>query len=120
MKRLEKNRFGSGPRSQAQGAAERKWVALKQWSGGTGRKQTEKFTTAQEEWRVSWKVGAGDPDPIGTIRVYVRDGAGHLVTMASNLGQKIESGNFKVHAKPGEYYLEIEGADRKWSVTVEQ
>ncbi len=107
-------------RHQAQGSSDRKWVVLKEWSGGTGRKQTEKFATSGDTWRVSWKTLAGDPDPIGSVTITVRDAGGRLVTLASNLGQKVESGNFTVRSKPGEHYLEIEGADKKWQVAVEQ
>jgi hypothetical protein len=98
---------------------DRKWAVLKEWSGGTGLKQTEKFTTTGE-WRVSWTTGAGDPDPIGSITVTVRSANGRLVTLASNLGQKINAGTIAVPAAAGEYYLEIDGADRKWHVAVEQ
>jgi hypothetical protein len=100
--------------------ADSKWVVIKEWSGGAGHKQTEKFTTRSENWRVSWKTLAGDPDPIGSVTIAVRDSTGHLITLASNLGQKITSGTFKVHGKPGQHYLDIEGADRKWSVAVEE
>ena len=105
---------------QPQDVPSAKWMVIKEWSGGSGHKQTEKFTTSGEAWRVSWKTLAGDPDPIGSVTVSVHDVAGHLVTMAANLGQKIDSGNFKVHSKPGEHYLEIESADRRWQVAVEQ
>lgn len=95
------------------------WVALKEWSGGSGLKTTEKFTTTTEKWRVSWKTTTGDPDPIGSISITVRTGAGDLVKLASNLGQKITSGTFDVLRKPGEHYLEIESADRNWQVAAE-
>jgi hypothetical protein len=104
---------------QAQNVSASKWVVLKEWSGGSGHQQTEKFTTTGETWRVSWKTLAGDPDPIGSLNISVRTAAGRLVTMAANLGQKIDAGNFKVQSKPGEHYLEIESADRKWYVAVE-
>ena len=99
---------------------EPKWVAYKEWSGGAGHTQTEKFTTTTEKWRVSWKTGAGDPDPIGSISVTVHNAAGDLITLAANLGQKFTSGNFRVQSKPGEHYLEIESADRKWQVAAER
>jgi hypothetical protein len=106
--------------SAALAGDDRKWMVLKEWSGGTGLKQTERFSTTAEEWRVTWATGAGDPDPIGSVTVTVRRADGHLVTLASNLGQKVNTGAFKVHSPSGEYYLEIEGADRKWRVAVEQ
>ncbi len=96
------------------------WVTIKEWSGKSGQKETEKFTTASERWRVSWKTLTGDPDPIGSISITVRTGAGALVKMATNLGQKITSGSFEVAGKPGEYYLVIDSADRNWQVAAEQ
>jgi hypothetical protein len=100
-------------------ASDPKWVVIKQWTGRAGRTETEKFTTTGESWRVSWKTLAGDPDPIGSLSIAVRDASGHLIRMASNLGQKITSGSFDVHVKAGTYYLDIEGADRRWSVAAE-
>ena len=104
----------------AQAPTDRKWTLLKELSGATGRVKTEKFTTTAEDWRVSWKTLEGDPDPIGSVTIAVRDDAGRLVTEASNLGQKVTSGSFNVRSRPGPHYLEIEGADRKWHVAVEQ
>jgi hypothetical protein len=111
---------GGGRALAGQAPAERRWMLLKEWTGGTGLKKTEKFVTTAESWRVSWKALEGDPDPIGSLTITVRDNAGHLVTSASNLGQKVSSGAVAVRSKPGEYYLEIEGADRKWYAAVEQ
>jgi hypothetical protein len=95
-----------------------KWIVLQQWAGGRGRLETEKFKTATT-WRVSWKATTGDPDPIGSISITVRKATGELVKMANNLGQKIASGSLSL-VESGEYYLEIESADRNWLVTVEQ
>lgn len=97
----------------------KKWVTIKEWSGGSGRKETEKFSTTTPNWRISWKTTTGDPDPIGTISIVVRNAANELVTLANNLGQKVATGSFNVAAKPGEYYLEIESADRSWQVSAE-
>ncbi len=99
-------------------ASTTKWVVLKEWSGGSGRKETEKFTTTGT-WRVAWKTTTGDPDPIGSVSIAVRKATGELVKLANNLGQKIMSGNFQVLSSPGEYYLEIESADRNWHVAAE-
>lgn len=101
------------------GASGSGWVEFKTWSGGTGRLETEKFVTTSERWRVSWKTTTGDPDPLGSISIAVRSGAGKLVTVANNLGQKITSGSIDVLSKPGEHYLEIESADRNWNVAAE-
>ena len=95
-------------------------VVIQEWSGKSGHVETEKFKTAGDQWRVSWKTTTGDPDPIGSISITVRTGAGALVKMATNLGQKITSGHVDVAAAPGEYYLEIDSADRNWQVTAEQ
>jgi hypothetical protein len=102
------------------GTSGSEWVEFKKWSGGTGRLETEKFVTAGDRWRVTWKTTTGDPDPLGSISIAVRTGAGKLVTLANNLGQKITSGSIDVLSKPGEHYLEIESADRNWDVAAEQ
>lgn len=99
--------------------SKKKWVVLKEWSGGSGRTETEKFTTTAN-WRVSWKTTTGDPDPIGTISISVRKATGELVKLANNLGQKITSGSFDVVSGAGEYYLEIDSADRNWQVAAER
>ena len=95
-----------------------KWVVLKEWAGKRGRIETDKFKTATT-WRVSWKATTGDPDPIGSISISVRKATGELVKMANNLGQKSSSGRLSMLAA-GEYYLEIESADRNWVIAVEQ
>jgi hypothetical protein len=107
--------FQEKPRDSQAGE---KWVVVKQWAGGRGRLETEKFKTAAN-WRISWKTTTGDPDPIGTLSISVRKGTGELVKMANNLGQKIASGSLAIPGA-GEYYLEIESADRNWQVSVEQ
>lgn len=99
---------------------ESKWAVIKEWSGGAGPTKTETFTTTSPKWRVSWKTLGGDPDPIGSISVTVRDAAGDMVTTAINVGQKIHAGSFRVQSTPGPHYLEIESADRKWAVSGEQ
>jgi hypothetical protein len=99
--------------------AGKKWVVVKEWSGGRGRLETEKFKTTSP-WRVSWKATSGDPDPIGSVSIAVRKATGELVKLANNLGQKILAGNLAISDGGGEYYLEIESADRNWQVTVEQ
>ena len=77
------------------------FVVIKEWSGKTGHIETEKFRTAGDQWRVSWKTTTGDPDPIGSISITVRSGAGGLVKIAQNLGQKITSGQFAVVDRAG-------------------
>jgi hypothetical protein len=99
-------------------AATQKWVVIKEWSGGTGRKVTEKFQ-APDGWRVSWKTMTGDPDPIGSLSISVRKATGELTKLANNLGQKVTSGSFAI-VDSGEYYLEIESADRNWRVSAER
>lgn len=102
-----------------QGESDSGWVLLKEWSGGAGHQETERFTTTGSTWRVSWVATTGDPDPIGSLSITVRTADGKLVTLAANLGQKIDSGSFEVRGTPGEYYLEIESADRHWQVKAE-
>ena len=88
-------------RAGQQAAAERRWMLLKEWSGGTGVRKTDKFTTTADSWRVVWKTLEGDPDPIGSVTIVVRDAADRLVTSASNLGQKVSTGSIAVTSRPG-------------------
>jgi hypothetical protein len=79
------------------------FVVIKEWAGKSGHVETEKFKTVGDR-----------------ISITVRNGAGGLVKLATNLGQKITSGHFDVAAAEGEYYLEIDSADRNWQVAAQQ
>jgi hypothetical protein len=97
------------------------WVVLKEWSGETGTTVTEKFTTTDRVFRISWN--ASELDRGGVLDVYVWTEAKRLVTLASGLQdhvKKASSGSFLVNAEPGVYYLEVRGTGVKWHVAVER
>jgi hypothetical protein len=108
------------PLVQQSALSEPKWVSFKEWSGRSGHLRTETFETTGDSWRISWKTTGGDPDPLGSIGIKVRKTGDHLVTQASNLGQRVTSGTFIVRSTPGEHYLEIDSEERVWQVSVDR
>ena len=97
------------------------WVAVKEFSGETGTTETEKFTTTDRVFRISWKTT--ELDRGGILDVYVWADNRRLVTMVAGLQdhvKKASSGSFLVNADPGVYYLEVRGTGVKWHVTVER
>ena len=97
------------------------WVVLKEWSGETGTTVTEKFTTTERVFRVSWS--ASELDRGGLLDVYVWSEAKRLIMLAAGLQdhvKKASSGTFLVNAEPGVYYLEVRGTGVKWHVAVER
>jgi hypothetical protein len=97
------------------------WVVLKEWSGETGTTVTEKFTTSERVFRVSWS--SSELDRGGLLDVYVWSEAKRLVMLSAGLQdhvKKASSGTFLVNASPGVYYLEVRGTGVKWHVAVER
>lgn len=97
------------------------WVILKEWSGETGTTVTEKFTTPDRVFRVSWSES--ELDRGGLLDVYVWSEAKRLIMLAAGLQdhvKKASSGTFLVNAEPGGYYLEVRGTGVKWHVAVER
>ena len=97
------------------------WVVLKEWSGETGTTVTEKFTTTDRVFRVSWS--ASELDRGGLLDVYVWSEAKRLIMLAAGLQdhvKKASSGTFLVNADAGVYYLEVRGTGVKWHVAVER
>lgn len=97
------------------------WVALKEWSGENGTTVTEKFTTPDRMFRVSWS--ASELDRGGLLDVYVWSEAKRLIMLAAGLQdhvKKASSGTFLVNADAGVYYLEVRGTGVKWHVAVER
>jgi hypothetical protein len=97
------------------------WVVLKEWSGETGTTVTEKFTTTERVFRVSWS--SSELDRGGLLDVYVWSEAKRLVMLSAGLQdhvKKASSGTFLVNASPGLYYLEVRGTGVKWHVAVER
>ena len=97
------------------------WVVLKEWSGETGTTVTEKFTTTERVFRVSWS--SSELDRGGLLDVYVWSDAKRLIMLSAGLQdhvKKASSGTFLVNAAPGLYYLEVRGTGVKWRVAVER
>ena len=97
------------------------WVVLKEWSGENGTTVTEKFTTPDRVFRVSWS--ASELDRGGLLDVYVWSEAKRLIMLAAGLQdhvKKASSGTFLVNAEPGNYYLEVRGTGVKWRVAIER
>jgi hypothetical protein len=97
------------------------WAVLKEWSGETGTTVTEKFTTPDRVFRVSWS--ASELDRGGVLDVYVWTEAKRLVTLAAGLQDHVKqasSGSFLCNTEPGVYYLEVRGTGVKWRVAVER
>jgi hypothetical protein len=97
------------------------WVVLKEWSGETGTTVTEKFTTTERVFRVSWS--SSELDRGGLLDVYVWSEAKRLIMLSAGLQdhvKKASSGTFLVNAAPGVYYLEVRGTGVKWHVAVER
>jgi hypothetical protein len=97
------------------------WAVLKEWHGETGTTITDKFTTTERVFRVSWS--ASELDRGGVLDVYVWTESKRLVTLAAGLQdhvKKASSGSFLVNAEPGVYYLEVRGTGVKWRVAVER
>jgi hypothetical protein len=97
------------------------WIVLKEWSGETGTTVTEKFTTSDRVFRVSWS--ASELDRGGLLDVYVWSEAKRLVMLAAGLQDHVKrasSGTFLVNAEPGNYYLEVRGTGVKWHVAIER
>ena len=59
------------------------WVVLKEWSGENGTTVTEKFTTPDRVFRVSWR--ATELDRGGLLDVYVWSEAKRLIMLAAGL-----------------------------------
>jgi len=97
------------------------WVVLKEWSGETGTSVTEKFTTTERVFRVSWS--STELDRGGLLDVYVWSEAKRLIMLSAGLQdhvKKASSGTFLVNAAPGVYYLEVRGTGVKWHVAIER
>ena len=97
------------------------WVVLKEWSGETGTTTTDKFTTTDRVFRVSWS--ATELDRGGVLDVYVWAEPKRLVSLAAGLQdhvKKSSAGTFLVNAEPGLHFLEVRGTGVKWRIAVER
>jgi hypothetical protein len=101
------------------------WTVLKEWSGGPGNVDTDRFATTTDAFRVAWTLkdlGRG-----GILDVYVRNDAGKLIKSGVSLQSKDTTrehgsgaGLIDVGGGPGSYYLEIRSTGVEWTVAVEQ
>jgi hypothetical protein len=101
------------------------WIVLKEWSGGPGNIDTDRFTTTTAAFRVAWTLkdlGRG-----GILDVYVRTEAGKLIKSGISLQSKdtrqehgTGAGHIDVSGGPGAYYLEIRSTGVEWTAAVEQ
>ena len=87
------------------------WTTLKQWAG-TGAKETETFQTEAAEWRINWTNISG-----GLLQITVYDEAGKIVSLIANTTVVGKDTSY-VHRK-GRFYLTINAANSRWSVSVE-
>ena len=101
------------------------WTVLKEWSGGPGNIDTDRFTTTTSAFRVAWTLkdlGRG-----GILDVYVRNDTGKLIKSGISLQSKdttqeygAAAGYIDVSGGPGAYYLEIRSTGVEWTAAVQQ
>lgn len=92
------------------------WRPIGTWTGD-GSSETERFTTAGSEWRITWRT-TGDPRKVCALGIYVYDSAGTFVALAA-LRQGVGSDTSYVRAEPGEYYLSVISCASDWEIAVE-
>jgi len=92
------------------------WRPIGAWVGD-GSSETERFTTAGSEWRITWRT-TGDPRRVCALGIYVYDSSGAFVALAA-LRQGVGSDTSYVHAEPGEYYLSVISCASDWEIAVE-
>jgi hypothetical protein len=93
------------------------WALVKSWSGN-GTKETELFSVSGGEWRITWDTLNEAFAGAGIFQIYVKNAAGHLVSVAANkrgVGADISY----VHSPPGQYYLTVNSGNVDWTVRVE-
>ena len=118
--RNQPQRDGAAPQNEQAES----WTLLKEWSGGPGSTDTDRFTTAASAFRVVWTLkdlGRG-----GILDVFVRDSDGKLIKSGVSLQSKdttrengIGAGQIDVNGA-GTYYLEIRSTGVEWTVRAEQ
>jgi len=93
------------------------WQEVRRWTGG-GIKQTETFSVASREWRITWKSSNEAFAGAGILQVFVYDENGGMVSLAANK-QGTGSDVSYVRAAPGRFYLMINSGNLDWDVMVE-
>lgn len=93
------------------------WQVVKRWTG-SGIKETETFSVASREWRISWTASNEAFAGAGILQVYVHNERGEMVSLAAN--KQGTGGDISyVRAPPGRFYLTINSGNVNWDVTVE-
>ena len=104
-----------------QGNSTNKPGVIKSWQGNETKK-TEVFTITRNLWEIRW---SNDPQVEGTnkeamFRVYVHNVklGSFPIYIAANTNTK-GSGTYEIHDE-GQFYLQIDAANTKWTVEVIQ
>jgi len=92
------------------------WSAVGNWMG-YGSKDTERFITRGNEWRITWKT-TGASRRVCALGIYVYDSSGAFVTLAA-IRQGVSSDVSYVRAQPGEFYLSVISCAADWEIAVE-
>ena len=100
-----------------QPAREKKWIMIKTWRG-EGIKSTEKFEIVADEWRINWKSYGEAFKDAGIMQIFVNDDNGNMMALAANVQGPSEDMSYIHNA--GRFYLDINSANIKWIVTVEE
>lgn len=103
------------PLPTAQAVQQQTWQRVAHWSG-SGMKETESFSVASREWRISWSTK--NEQVSGILQIYVHNDAGRMVSLAANV-QGAKSDVSYVRSGPGKHYLQINSANVDWDITVE-
>ncbi len=113
----QSNTASQSPQEATQATPEPKWVPVKSWKGNGGKK-TEPFTITGKQWRINWSnkdaTGFG-----GTIlQVFVYEPGKSLPTDVAINSQAGQDTSYVY--KSGEFYLQINGANGNWDISIEE
>lgn len=93
------------------------WYKVISWKG-VSTKKTEPFNITGKRWRIKWSFTASDPQ-FGTLFIYVnRPGSEAPEDMIMHT--KGSASDVSYFYKKGTFYLEIDCANGKWSIVVEE
>jgi hypothetical protein len=97
--------------------SQQQWVKTNSWEG-VGTKTTEKFPVSGKDWRITWKTLEAKNNS-GVLHLYVYGSNGQPISVAANVQGNAGDTTY-VHKGPGDFYLNINSANLKWQITVEQ
>lgn len=96
-----------------------KWRQVKSWSG-SGIKKTEPFTITGDKWRVEWSFNATG-DFCGICQIMVERPVEDLPEeLVANVANEKSGGDVSYVYKSGEFVLNMNCANVRWKVTVEE